>query len=62
MSPIDQCLLEEKQIERMKAGIARLVDKEEDTVRIYRLCASCEERMEIVGKGVRSEDPEVYIV
>jgi len=57
-----ECLLEEKQIERMKAGIVRLVDEAEDTVRIYRLCASCEERVEIVGRGVRSEDPEVYIV
>jgi len=57
-----ECLLEEKQAERMKAGIVRLVDAEEDTVRIYRLCASCEERVEIVGRGVRSEDPEVYIV
>jgi len=57
-----ECLLEAKQLERMKAGIVRLADEEEDTVRIYRLCASCEERVEIVGKGVRSEDPEVYIV
>jgi len=57
-----ECLLEEKQLERMKAGIVRLADEEKDTVRIYRLCASCEERVEIVGKGVRSEDPEVYIV
>ncbi len=57
-----ECLLEEKQAERMKAGIGRLVDEEEDTVRIYRLCVSCEERVEIVGRGVRSEDPEVYIV
>jgi len=57
-----ECLLEEKQLERMKAGIARLVDGDEDTVRIYRLCALCEERVEIVGRGVRSEDREVYIV
>jgi len=57
-----ECLLEEKQVERMRAGIERLIDTEEDTVRIYRLCATCEERVEILGRGVRSEDPDVYIV
>lgn len=57
-----ECLLEEKQAERMKAGIVRLVEAEEDTVRIYRLCVTCEERVEILGRGERSEDPEVYIV
>jgi len=44
------------------AGNERLTDTEEDTVRIYRLCATCEERVEILGRGVRSEDPDVYIV
>jgi len=57
-----ECLLEEKQVERMRAGIERLIDTEEDTVRIYRLCGTCEERVEILGRGVRSEDPDVYIV
>jgi len=57
-----ECLLEEKQVERMQAGIVRLIEEEQDTVRIYRLCAACEERVEILGQGVRSEDPDVYIV
>lgn len=34
----------------------------EHSVRTDRLCASCEERVEIVGRGVRSEDPGVSIV
>ena len=57
-----ECLLEEKQVERLRAGIERLIEPEEDTVRIYRFCATCEERVEILGQGVRSEDPDVYIV
>ena len=57
-----ECLLEEKQMERMKAGILRLIDEEEDAVRIYRLCATCQEKVELLGLGVRTEDPEVYIV
>ena len=57
-----ECLLEDKQVERLKAGIERLIETDEDTVRIYRLCGTCEERVEILGQGVRSEDPDVYIV
>lgn len=57
-----ECLLEEDQLQRMKWKIDRLVDAEEDSVRIYRLCGGCAPKMEVVGLGERSEDPEVYIL
>jgi hypothetical protein len=39
-----------------------IVKKEEDSVRIYKLCAECEGKIEIIGTGSRSQDPEIYIV
>jgi len=57
-----ECLLEEDQVQRMKARIERLTNPEEDSVRIYRLCGGCAPKVEVVGLGVLSEDPEVYIV
>ena len=57
-----ECLLDEDQVQRMKARIERLTKPEEDSVRIYRLCGGCAPKVEVVGLGVLSEDPEVYIV
>jgi CRISPR/Cas system-associated endoribonuclease Cas2 len=38
------------------------IEGAEDAVRIYRLCAECAARVEILGLGKRTEDPEVYVV
>lgn len=57
-----ECLLEEAQVERLRKALGRIVDEEEDSVRIYRLCGLCEPKVEVVGQGVRTEDPDVYIV
>lgn len=57
-----ECLLEEEQVVRMKRKIERLVETAEDSVRIYRLCGGCAPKVEVVGLGEVSEDPEVYIL
>jgi CRISPR-associated protein Cas2 len=57
-----ECLLEEEQVVRMRRRIDGLVEAGEDSVRIYRLCGGCAPKVEIVGLGVISEDPDVYIV
>lgn len=57
-----ECLLDEPQVERVRKAVARIIATEEDTVRIYRLCGVCEPKVEVVGVGTRTEDPEVYIV
>ncbi|MFW6012336.1 MAG: CRISPR-associated endonuclease Cas2 [bacterium] len=57
-----ECLLEEAQVERMRRSLERLIEPQEDSVRIYRLCGHCEEKVDVVGVGVRTEDPDVYIV
>ena len=57
-----ECLLKEDQVQRLKRRIERLTEPQEDSVRIYRLCGGCAPKVEVVGRGVLSEDPEVYIV
>ena len=57
-----ECLLEEAQIERLRRTVARIIAAEEDSVRIYRLCGVCEPKLEVLGVGVRTEDPDVYIL
>jgi CRISPR-associated protein Cas2 len=57
-----ECLLEDDEVERLRRKVLREIDEQADSVRIYRLCASCREKVEILGRGERTEDPEVYVL
>jgi len=50
--------IEEKRFETMKAGIEKIIDQDEDTVRIYHLCLRCIPAVEVVGTGVIIEEDE----
>ncbi|HEX6898589.1 MAG TPA: CRISPR-associated endonuclease Cas2 [Thermoanaerobaculia bacterium] len=58
----DECQLDEKQIARLRARVSKLIEPQEDNVRIYRLCGECAARIEIVGVGQVTEDPQVFVV
>lgn len=57
-----ECLLEADQMERLHARVERLISPEEDSVRLYRFCADCGSRTEILGLGKLTEDPDVYVL
>jgi CRISPR-associated protein Cas2 len=57
-----ECLLDEEHLGRLRVRVAALIEGEEDSVRIYRLCAECAGRLEIHGLGQVTKDPEAYIV
>jgi CRISPR-associated protein Cas2 len=57
-----ECRLDEDQVARLSARMEKLVAPEEDSVRIYRLCANCDAKVEIQGLGQVVEDPEVYLL
>ena len=57
-----ECLLDEKQLARLRLRIAKEIDPAEDSVRFYRLCGECLERIEILGVGLKIEDPDVYVL
>jgi CRISPR-associated protein Cas2 len=50
--------IEEKRFEPMKTGIEEIIDREEDTVRIYELCARCISAVRVIGTGKFIEEPE----
>jgi CRISPR-associated protein Cas2 len=57
-----ECLLAAGHYAQMVDRIESIVDADEDSVRLYRLCAGCEKGIAIIGKGEISNDPEVYIL
>ena len=57
-----ECLLELDYLNSLTDELRRIIEKNEDTVRIYRLCRSCVERIKVYGKGGITEDKDVFIV
>jgi len=60
-----ECDLTNEQIKEMKAKALEFVDPEEDSLRIYRICQTCNKRIESFGikKGYESEsDQETMVV
>ena len=57
-----EVFVSEKSKNRMLERIKRIVDKDNDSVRIYFLCRACLSKLEILGIGMRPDDPEVIIV
>ena len=54
--------IETDQLKRLKERIGRIINQEEDSVRIYSLCAACSEKIEIIGAGKVVQDPDVIII
>jgi CRISPR-associated protein Cas2 len=48
----------DQKLEKLKQGIVKQINKEEDTVRIYTLCERCIAGVEIIGTGVFIERPD----
>lgn len=54
--------LEPDQLERMKERLTKVLDAEEDGLRIYPLCSACASRIVILGRGVVTQDPDVIVI
>jgi CRISPR-associated protein Cas2 len=57
-----ECLMGAKELNEMRERVIDLTDHEEDSVRIYSLCSECEDKVDIIGTGARTEDPDVYVL
>ena len=49
-------------LDRLRKRIADHVEPAEDSVRIYPHCITCAARIEIIGQGTVSQDPEFIII
>lgn len=56
-----ECFLNAKELVALRAKLDDILKPEEDSVRIYPLCAGCQERVETVGGAAPKEDI-VYIL
>jgi CRISPR-associated protein Cas2 len=54
--------LDPQELERLKTRVHRLLDPQEDTLRIYPLCAACSERVLVLGRGQITRDPDVIVL
>ena len=54
--------LEREQLDRLRSKAMSILDPEEDFLRIYPLCAGCMRRIEVIGQGKVTEDPEFIII
>ena len=57
-----ECELDDRQIELLQSRVVGFIETEEDSVRIYKFCAACRARVEILGLGGPSEAPDVFIL
>jgi CRISPR-associated protein Cas2 len=58
-----ECTLAAEALDRLRERLATLLDRNEDSLRIYRLCAECRENTEVVGLGrAPEEDPKLYVL
>ncbi|MBU0701481.1 CRISPR-associated endonuclease Cas2 [bacterium] len=56
-----ECIMDYPLLEKMIAKLNKLIS-DNDSVRIYPLCAKCEGMARVMGKGKLTEDAEVYIL
>jgi len=42
--------------------IDKIIVEKEDSVRIYTLCANCERKIRVIGKGEVTKNEDVYII
>lgn len=56
-----ECFLDAKQLIALRNRIERLIDDQEDNVRIYAICEACVGRAETYGSG-RPKEERVYLL
>jgi len=54
--------LESRDLERLQSRVLKHLDLDQDSLRLYPLCAACVPGVLILGQGVVTEDPEVIII
>ncbi len=57
-----ECILDENLFMKITNRITSIIDMEKDSVRIYRMCGSCEKHIKIIGQGDISRLKDVYII
>lgn len=57
-----ECILDDALFMQMTGRITSIIDMNEDSVRIYKMCSACEKQIQIIGQGDISRIEDVYII
>lgn len=57
-----ECDIEEAALDQLRHRLRRFVVEDEDSVRLYRICAACQARIESLGLPGPKGPQDVYIV
>jgi CRISPR-associated protein Cas2 len=56
-----ECIMDNDVLNDLKTRLGRIVS-DEDSIRIYPLCAKCESTTQVLGTGKITKDEDVYIL
>lgn len=57
-----ECLLDDAQLQELLDRAEKLLLRDFDSLRVYPLCASCFERVRVLGCGTRPLEEQVFII
>ncbi|MBN2568244.1 MAG: CRISPR-associated endonuclease Cas2 [Deltaproteobacteria bacterium] len=57
-----ECILDDALRAEMEGRLRRIIDEDEDSIRVYSVCAGCERKITVIGSGKVTKDEEVYIL
>jgi CRISPR-associated protein Cas2 len=57
-----ECIMDTVMLEGLVEKIGLVIDENDDSVRIYPLCAGCERTIKVIGQGEVTADKDVYIL
>jgi len=57
-----ECLIEKEQLEEIKQLADEIISHSEDSLRYYIICEDCRKKINIMGTGEITSDPDFYIV
>jgi CRISPR-associated protein Cas2 len=57
-----ECFLDRKQRFLLETRLRKEIHQQEDTIRIYGLCATCKSKVEVLGHGIAPKEETVYLL
>jgi len=57
-----ECELDDKEFAAMMRKLEKLIDRNEDDIKVYPLCKSCVEKVECCGKAVLNTEQDVIVI
>jgi CRISPR-associated protein Cas2 len=54
--------LTDQELQKLKRRLGKLIDPQQDSIRIYSLCAACRGKVSTIGQGKVTDPPGLMIV